>query len=186
MDVNAKTGELLGTRLCDKKGNIYWELLKGNFLTLSTIMVRAKCFQFIGRFDEKIPAGLDHDMWIRVSEYFLFECINQPLVKYGVHEQKLSNNLCLQIRGKEAWIEKYAYVIKNDLPTYSKLYCELGIWYCLNGNISQGRKTILHAIKRIPWQVKPFAILCSTFLGVEGFRKLVTLWATRKSILHFG
>jgi len=192
VDMDAMSGEVLSPvdskdfNANEKRGDICRRLLQNNFITLSSIMLRSKCFELVGAFDESIPMGLDYDMWIRVSERFGFEYINQPLVKYGIHEKKLSNNLSLQIRGKEAWLQKYGQLIKHDLDTYCRIYCELGIWYCLNGNLSKGRRSILSAVKKFPRGVKPYAIFCSTFLGVEGFRKLVTLWATRRSSLSPG
>ncbi len=189
VDMDARSGEVLGPiepaafNENEKRGNIYWHLLQTNFITLSSIILRNKCFELVGEFDENIPSGLDHDMWIRVSEHFWFEYINQPLVKYGLHEVQLSKNLLLKIQGKEAWLQKYDPLIKHDSHTYSQIYCELGIWHCLNGNISQGRKVLLRIIKKFPRGVKPYAIFCSTFLGTVGFKKLVEAWSARKLFL---
>jgi len=182
LDIDPKTRAVLGTRSNEERGDIYWQLLKGNFLTVSTMMLRAKCFELVGGFDESIPFGLDYDMWIRVSQQFRFECINQQLVKYAIHERTLTNNLDLVIKGKEAWLRKYHQWVQQDSQEYSSQYCSLGLMYCLNGDFSKGRTAILDAIKIYPWNLKLYASFCATFLGTVGFGKLVRAWGARRSV----
>jgi len=178
-DIDSKSGAVLGARGNEERGEIYWQLLKGNFLTVSTMMLRAKCFELVGDFDESISFGLDYDMWIRVSQQFRFECINQPLVKYAIHEGTLSNNVGLIISGIEAWLWKYDQVVRQNPAEYNRRYCGLGLLYCLNGNTQKGRAIVLDAIKKYPKNLKGYAILCATFLGPVGFRKLANVWRKR-------
>lgn len=176
MDIDVETGEVLGAIIHQGKGDIFSRLLQGNFLTLSSILLRAKCFEAVGEFDQDIPAGLDSDMWLRVSKKFQFECINQALVKYGIHKKTMSANFGLQLRGQEAWLRKYNHIIKEDLKTYGSRYMKLAMMYCLNGENQKGRKLILDVIKGNPMCFKAYALLGGSFLGAVGVRKILETW----------
>ena len=47
---------------------------------------------------------LDYDMWIRIAKEFHFECIKEPLIKYHIHKDQISNNLSIKVRGMEAML----------------------------------------------------------------------------------
>ena len=176
LDVDLETGKVLGTKVYQEKGDLFSRLLKGNFLTLSSVLVRAKCFEKAGEFDCNIAFGLDWDMWLRISQKFQFECISQPLLKYGIHNNALSKNLGRRIDGYEAWLKKYDQFIRKDLKGYSDRYYILGLLYCMNGETRKGRKVILNAIQAYPMGLKAYAIFGASFLGSFGFKKIVYVW----------
>ncbi len=64
----------------NKQGNIHQELLKGNFVTTQSAVVKKECFEKAGVFDEDLPSGQDWELWIRISKYHNFKIINEPLV----------------------------------------------------------------------------------------------------------
>lgn len=185
LDVDSKTGKVLRVFPCAKeKGNIFKLLLKSNFLTLSSILLRSKCFEQIGVFDEDIPVGEDYDIWIRISQYFRFEYIDQPLVKYGIHSGSISKNLKKQISGQEAMLRKYHHLFLENLLDYSRRYYALGIFYCLDGNTKRGRTFVLSAIKMYPWNLKPYVAFCATLLGSLVFKIMFMAWVARKSSIQ--
>ena len=65
-------------------GYIWLELLKVNFIPAMSILVRKRCYQSIGLFDESL-AYEDWDMWLRLARTFKF--IYQPEVtaRYRIH-----------------------------------------------------------------------------------------------------
>jgi glycosyltransferase involved in cell wall biosynthesis len=83
------------------------DLSKGNFITTSSVLLRRECFEQCGLFDENMPTSSDCDMWIRISRKFSFEIIKTPLVKYRIHENRLTLNYEKMVRGKEILFEKY-------------------------------------------------------------------------------
>jgi glycosyltransferase involved in cell wall biosynthesis len=72
-------------------------LLITNFITTSTVMVRKKCFESVGLFDEaKDMRGVeDYKMWLQISEKYPVEYIDAPLVRYRYHSNSLSANRTL-------------------------------------------------------------------------------------------
>ncbi|WP_025209156.1 glycosyltransferase [Hippea sp. KM1] len=72
------------------EGNIYEELKKGDFVLPSSVLVKKKVFEKVGLFDEKIYAGEAWDLWVRISEKFLFSFIEEPLVVRYINNDSLS------------------------------------------------------------------------------------------------
>ena len=56
------------------------EILAQNYLDLSSVMVRRECFQTLGLFEPNLQLIPDWEMWIRLSHYYQFRAIAEPLV----------------------------------------------------------------------------------------------------------
>jgi len=69
--------------------NIYETLLKGNIIPALTVMVRKKCFDDVGVFDENLR-GEDHDMWLRITQKYPVGFIDEPLAYYRMHSSNAS------------------------------------------------------------------------------------------------
>ena len=111
-------------------GKVFEKLMEETFVTLSTVMARKAGFDTVGRFDLSIPAIRDYDMWVRISKKYEFAYIDLPLVKYRIHRDSITHNFRLQIRGREAFLNKYkAYTSVPGRPN-SVRYFTLGLMYC--------------------------------------------------------
>ncbi|MEO6613338.1 MAG: glycosyltransferase family 2 protein [Chitinophagaceae bacterium] len=66
------------------QGDVLLELLKRNFITLSSVVVRRECFDKVGMFDNspKMLGLEDWDMWLRLSGYYSVMAINEPVAVY--------------------------------------------------------------------------------------------------------
>ena len=57
----------------------------------SAVMIRKTLFEDVGRFDERLPACEDYDLWLRVSCRYPVFLIDEPLIiKRGGHADQLS------------------------------------------------------------------------------------------------
>jgi glycosyltransferase involved in cell wall biosynthesis len=57
----------------------------------SAVMIRKTLFEAVGRFDERLPACEDYDLWLRVSCRYPVYLIDEPLIiKRGGHADQLS------------------------------------------------------------------------------------------------
>ncbi|MCK4434621.1 glycosyltransferase, partial [Candidatus Bathyarchaeota archaeon] len=61
-----------------------------NFIGFETVLVKRKCFDEVGFFDEHMVGFSDHDMWLRVVGKFNIGYLDLPLVKKREHELQLS------------------------------------------------------------------------------------------------
>jgi glycosyltransferase involved in cell wall biosynthesis len=170
VDVNRTTGKVNGQQIPTKRGNLSKKLLVANCVGgASSVLLKRKCLQKVGLFDESLPCSQDYDLWIRISNEFLFECVPEPLFKYHIHENKISTNLEALTRGMEIMATKY-----RDYPLsyYREQYIDVGIMYCLAGELQKGRKAFFKAIKLYPIQVRAYFNFCLSLLGADKFRKI--------------
>ena len=180
--VQVPSGEILYHRIVEKRGDVYQQMVQENVVgTSSTVLLRRECFERVGPFDESIPYGLDYDMWIRISKEFHFDCIEQSLVKYTVHERQLTNDLKLLIAGNEALLTKYDRFFASDRKMYSGRFADLAFLHRQNGDVRKAWKALLKAIRVYPWVKEDYLSLAKlgllSLLGRANFQRL-------KSVKH--
>jgi glycosyltransferase involved in cell wall biosynthesis len=173
--VNKTTGKILGINIPEKRGELFQEMFIASPIVTSCVVLRRQCFEKVGLFDERIPYNNDYDMWIRIAEQFHFECIKEPLVIYHAHEGKLTTNLKLVLQGWEMVLEKYKEFFASNRRNYSRLYYNLGILYCLSGNIEKSRKAFFKAIKSRPLKIKPYLTLLFSFTHAGALTNLIKM-----------
>ena len=175
INVDGVSGKILSTRLVDKRGDIFHELLSQFTIPTSSVIVRKFCFEKVGLFDETIFFAEDRDMWVRISMEFQFECIEEPLIKYRIHQKNANTNLDKVIKGKERMLEKYEQWYKKNPKSLSMGCLELGMVYSLNGMSSKGKSANLRAISLNPFRIKPYFIFVLSCLGTNVFRKVIEM-----------
>ena len=73
------------------EGMILDELWEGNFIPGMTTLIRRKCFEIIGSYDEKL-AYEDWDMWLRIAGSFQFKYDPIPSAYYRILNNSLLRN----------------------------------------------------------------------------------------------
>ena len=154
----------------------------GNCIATSSLLLRRECFEKVGLFDENMPTSSDYDMWIRILKKFRFEYIDEPLVKYYVHGNRLSFDNDKVIRGVEILLKKHREILASNNKHYSEIYLYLGIHYCYNGNINKGRRAYLKAIRLYPYELRSYFNLFLSLTGVSNFKRLRK---TKENIINF-
>jgi glycosyltransferase involved in cell wall biosynthesis len=92
-----------GTALLFKRP-IYDELLRGNFIGTSTIVVRREDILGLGGFDESLVGIDDLDLYLKLSHQGkLFACIQEQLNYYRVFEQSLTYGLKTSLSQLQFW-----------------------------------------------------------------------------------
>ncbi|MBD2771541.1 glycosyltransferase family 2 protein [Iningainema tapete] len=70
-----------------------WTLFVRNTIpTCSVVMMRRKCLDDVGLFDETLPPCDDYDLWLRLVEKWPIHFLNEPLVHYRRYEGQQSNS----------------------------------------------------------------------------------------------
>ena len=155
------------------KGNLLYQLSIGSPIHTSTVLIRKRCIEKVGLFDETMSYMEDRDFWIRLSLNWDFEYIDKPLTIAYVHKQgHLSESLEGQTTGREKLLERYNDLFHKDRKTWSKLHLLQGAQYCQLKNMKKGRKNILKGIKIYPFNLKAYFHLFSSFLGINAYRRL--------------
>jgi glycosyltransferase involved in cell wall biosynthesis len=148
------------------------DLSKRNFITTSSLLLRRRCFDECGLFDDEMPTGSDYDMWIRISKRFSFKIIGDNLVTYHVHDDCLTWDYAKKIRGIEMLLAKYDSVFRQHPKEHSRQYLQLGVYYCYQGEVQKGRKAFSTAIRINPCEIRNYFNFGLSLLGAEHFKRL--------------
>ena len=74
-------------------GDIFEALmLDGNFITLSTVLLRRSVFEESSGFFPELHGTADFDLWLRIAERHPIAFCPEPLVSYRFHPGGMSNN----------------------------------------------------------------------------------------------
>lgn len=86
-------GRIVNLRKRNFRGDLFTDLLGGQKILGggSAILIKKEVFQKVGQFDENLRSCEDWDMWSRISVYFQFDLVHEPLIKKRVHPQAMSN-----------------------------------------------------------------------------------------------
>jgi glycosyltransferase involved in cell wall biosynthesis len=180
--VDNGNGRVLGEKIPEKRGDLYPDMGLENVIGgPSTVLLRRKCFERVGLFDESIGYGTDWDMWIRILKEFHFDYIDKPLVKYRVHENQMTKNLEITTRGLEKVLAKNRSLFVSDRKNFSSFYSSLGYDYREIGKLGKGSKALLKAILVYPFQSKYYTDLLKMIgiliLGRKNFLRMRELKA---------
>jgi hypothetical protein len=96
------TGALTGhirPRRCPS-GDIFWELLRGNFVPVLATLVRRVALFEAGLFDETLPVVEDWDLWLRLSERHPVAALAEPA---AIYRKASSSTGQLSSNGARMW-----------------------------------------------------------------------------------
>lgn len=103
----------LGRYLEPRRGKVTEYLIYDNFIPFSSTIVRKKCFDIFGMFDETLAMGIDWDLWLRISTNYQFDFCDVPFLLYRVgHSGQMSENILERTRCAEKIVAKF----NRDFP----------------------------------------------------------------------
>ena len=173
--VNFADQRVMYRKVPSKKGDIYRDLLRRNVIgTPSTVLIRRACIEKAGLFDGSVFYGIDCDLYLRIARHFHFEYLEEPLVKYHIHDDRITSNPEIVSKGLEAMSRKYASErgFLSDRKIRSLGYLSVGVNFCFRNNTSKGRRAFLKSILLNPFEWKSYFNLGLTLFGSRNFVKL--------------
>ena len=147
------------------EGNIHDQLLKGNFVSTPTAIVRAECFKRAGLFDERLPRLQDWELFIRISDYYIFRFLNEPLVFQYFSQYSISSNQGALIRALEQIMKTHFLPKRNSRKLISNMQYLIGNNLCKSGNMQEGRMYLFQALKSHPLDMKHTAAAIASLFG---------------------
>ncbi|HEV8513743.1 MAG TPA: glycosyltransferase [Cyclobacteriaceae bacterium] len=82
-------------------GNVYYELLKKNFISAVGVTMRSSSIREVGGFDDSLYFE-DWDLWLRLSKKYLFKRIDEIGGYYRKHDQSVWENNSIKIQESSA------------------------------------------------------------------------------------
>jgi glycosyltransferase involved in cell wall biosynthesis len=152
------------------QGDIRDRILVNNCVgTASTPMIRRRCFDVSGGFDESLRGSEDWDLWIRMAEDWEFKCIPEVLVHYYPQSVSLTADHGAALRAYKALFEKHSKRIDDlDAAIRADHYFYRGRIYLSHRRFGLGFGSIARALRTDPSTFGDIA----HYLFVESGRKL--------------
>ena len=126
----------------------------------------------VGFYDEKLKIAEDTDLCIRFAKTNCnFKFIHKQLYLIHYHKSSITKNIqpSEKIKILKYFIQKHFYLYEKDCQSYSTMLGNIGAMYICDGNISDGRKYIIMAIKKYPFDFKNCLMLILSLLGKNVF-----------------
>jgi glycosyltransferase involved in cell wall biosynthesis len=98
-------------------GRITEMLLRDNFVTFNTAMIRRKCYEELGGLDERIFRADDYEFFLRYSTRYRFLYVPKVCVQYRIQRNQISSN-------KEARFESNRSILENFMAQHPELLSE--------------------------------------------------------------
>jgi glycosyltransferase involved in cell wall biosynthesis len=100
--VVSPSGETMPTFLSGKgarDGHIFDALLRSSFILPSTVMVKRRCLEDAGLFDEALRCCEDLDLWLRISRKYPVKMVTEPLAAWRRREDSLTARITSMATG---------------------------------------------------------------------------------------
>lgn len=62
------------------QGDIFWKLLRRNFIPCGSAVFRRSCLSSVGLLDDSIPGLDDWDLWVRIAEIYPIMALETPVI----------------------------------------------------------------------------------------------------------
>jgi len=102
------------------KGKAFNQVLKANKILSSSsgVLIKREVFSDVGLFDEKLRAAEDWDMWLRISEKYEIDFVDEVLVKIRRHSNNTSNDALRSFVNELAFYNKWVDIrLDKPIPT---------------------------------------------------------------------
>lgn len=163
-------------------GDVLLGLAYQNKIIASAALVRRKCFEELGGFNEAYFGSGDWEMWVRVAERWQVGFVEEPLTFYRVHGANASHKLDRIWRDDEklrSWLgsrlsslDPGRFPIADVTRAQAHNAACLGTVRTLNGDPVGGRRSYAASIRLAPSRIKSYVRYLATFLPISAFRRL--------------
>jgi glycosyltransferase involved in cell wall biosynthesis len=85
-----------------RRGWVTRHFAYGNFVPTSSVLVRRRCLEELGGFQETPPLSADYLMWFRISLRYQLDYVPDPVFEYAVHGDGISRDLVASLRARIA------------------------------------------------------------------------------------
>ncbi len=153
-----------------KSGYVSKHLLFDNFVPFSSSVVRRECFERVGLFNESLSMGIDWDLWLRISVYYQFQYVDEPLLLYRIgHSGQMSRNLEKRIRCADSIFQAFLEANPDIVSPYLRrrilhYSCVSRGKYLRNTNLKMSNHYLLKAFITWPFSLEPLKELIKTYL----------------------
>lgn len=173
--INADGEPLVGLRTNPKHdGKVFEQLFMRNFIPISTVLIRRRCFEDVGYFNEAFKLSEDYELLLRVTHRYEVAFVDRPLAQYRIHEGSISRNLDPFYLSERDVIEKAVREFGTAHPQLpalrrqrlGQLFFEYGYDLFATKSYTQARQQFLQSLRYAPLNVRALAYYVATFSSI--------------------
>ncbi|MCZ6674787.1 MAG: glycosyltransferase [Verrucomicrobia bacterium] len=164
-------------------GWIYRELLQGNYMHTSSVLVKSDVLEEVGLFDESFKVCQDHDLWLRIAQKFRVVCVNRVVCGYRYRREGLSGSAESRIfRWNKDSLRVLEKHLRNDsIPrelrsfvkgVMSRLCWSVGWTYFSWNRFKEARRLLIKGIRYRPLRGWYWIFWGTSFLPVRAIEKI--------------
>jgi hypothetical protein len=135
-------------------------------------MVRRDVLDVVGGFDTTLPSRQDYDLWIRITEYYEVDYVNEILVDKREQPDSISKNFENRINGDIAVFEKvkqraatFDFFTRSTILSYH--HHVIGRDYESKGNQLKAVKHLGLAIVKYPFRPISYVMFVIAVFGID-------------------
>jgi glycosyltransferase involved in cell wall biosynthesis len=159
-------------------GWLYRELLRSNYITTSSVLMRKDILNKVGLFDETFAIAEDYDLWLRIARDYKLLFVNRVLTKYREHPDGLSgpaeirhyrwSSASITVREKhlrKSWIPaEYQSLVKQVL---AQECWELGLGYFTQNCLKEARAYFRRSLQYRVFDFRVWLYWAASFLPLS-------------------
>jgi len=160
-------------------GDLYPELYRQSFVRTPATMVRRRCLETVGGFNEAYRWCEDHDLWLRIAARYPIAYVNRCLVRIGRHGDNISRDLmrqldvhlsiALEVLEKNYDRHRIPEVVYQD--RVSKRYLQFSRFFFLRGEQAKAWSCLSRAVKVAPHSLRAYRYLSKGLFWSLPFRR---------------
>ena len=163
------------------RGEVLERLIRYNFITSSTVLMRRVCFDQVGGMNTNLWFAEDWYYWLRIAARFPIDFVEEPLVRYQRSQVALSHgNPIEEIARKNMEMFRLLFA-DSDLAVrlaplkseaYSRAYANYAAMALEGYQLDLARRLALRAIGSKPGRLASYPLLFKSFLPSALLRRL--------------
>lgn len=159
MVVSEETGKPMARSLPVIRGHSFKEMLKVDFVTSPTPLVKRQCFDKAGLFDETFVVGEDWDMWTRIAEHYEFDFVTEVVAEQFDSRAQMTKDLTKVIQGYLKFIAKYQPCLSENQAILAHHFKIVGQMYLVQRDYGMAKRYFVEAARANPRSVALYIYL---------------------------
>jgi hypothetical protein len=128
-------------------------------------LIKRECFKGVGMFNERFRALEDWELFLRMSKYYQFKFIDEPLVILYRQPDSIKANQSALIKASKQILKAFFDDFEKDKTVLARRYFSLGHLLCSNGKLSEGRDYFVRSVKAYQLDIRVFSAFLVSLLG---------------------
>ena len=154
------SGKVVWRQCYTCQGRALEALLRGNFISMISVLIKREVFDRVGLFDESFPSRQDWEMWVRIAKQYDFICIPKVLAYARRHAGPRISTAANALQGYERFVQKYATLLQDQKPSLAKHLEAIGYSHLRGGAHRRAVKYLQQSIVTWPWSWKCWVKWC--------------------------